>query len=184
MSILPLEANLAIFMAYGALGFSIFLIVLLSFAKEFKTRRAAITALFVLVMLTGYISFTDLLSRPKPVDIMTWDKPEAESAVVVGSYLIEKKAIYLLLLLEGEKEPRYYRYPWSKQMAEQLIQQQQDNRGNPIIMNFPFEWSWENREVPFFHPMPWPKAPQKEERKRDVIDLDQLAGGPVKSDVI
>ena len=81
--------------------------------------RAGAVLTTVLFVPIAYATLTVLLSKPKPVS-MEWFERNAERATVLGASLDEGKAIYLWLLLEGSKEPRFYVLPWQQQTAEQL----------------------------------------------------------------
>ncbi len=86
-----------------------------------------------------------------------------QEAKVLGSYILEGSGIYMWLLLPGAAEPRYYVLPWDEKTASALQRAIEDNahqHGGGIVMQLPFERSWDKRD-PVFHPLPQPKLPEK-----------------------
>jgi hypothetical protein len=118
-------------------------------------------------MPAAYASVTELLSRPKPVSL-EWAQRTAPQARVLGAKVVEGQAIFVFLELPDASEPRAYRLPWRRELAEQLQGAQQDaeERGGGVVMELPFdgkryEASLDERE-PVFH-APAPEAlPDKE----------------------
>ena len=83
---------------------------------RFKASVLAATALFAVVQ---FVALTDLLSRPKPIEL-AWPAPDEETTAVVASEAVEDVAIYLWLKEEGRVEPRSFVLPWNEDMARQL----------------------------------------------------------------
>ena len=81
-----------------------------------KISAVLTTALFIPAI---YLSYADLLSRPKPASLEWWNR-DASEATVVGSKLREGEAIYVWIELAETDEPRAYRLPWQQELAEQL----------------------------------------------------------------
>jgi hypothetical protein len=140
---------------------------LLASISIWAPRRLAIkgTALFTaaLFLPVAYLSFVDLLSKPKPVELEWW-LAEAEVATVLGSTLREDEGIYLWLQLPDAAEPRAYRLPWSRETAEQLqgAQREAEAQQGQLQMRRPFEPSLDSQE-PMFYATPQPALPPKDE---------------------
>jgi hypothetical protein len=81
-----------------------------------RTLAVVLTALLVPI---GYLSVTELLSQPKPMQ-HEWFKRHVDEATLLGVSLNEGQAIYLWLRLDDSLEPRYYVLPWQQQLAENL----------------------------------------------------------------
>ena len=124
--------------------------------------RVGALACAVLFMPLAYVGLTDLLSRPKPVSLEWWQGRTAE-ATVLSAQLREPDSMYLWLQLAGEPEPRAYRLPWSRDMAEQLQQalEEAEQNGTQARMRLPFEPSLDQRERKFYAP-PQPALPPKD----------------------
>ena len=141
---------------------------LLTLISLWTPRRLAVkgTALAtgVLLLPLSYASLTDLLSRPKPIDLGWW-QTHAEEATVLGSQLKEGQGIYVWLQLPDVAEPRSYVLPWSRATAEQLQAAEraaaQQQGGGSVQMRLPFEPSLEDRE-PLFYAKPQPAPPPKD----------------------
>ena len=81
-----------------------------------RTLAVVLTALFIPI---GYLSVTELLSQPKPMQ-HEWFKRRVDEATLLGVSVREGRAIYLWLRLDDSLEPRYYVLPWQQQLAEKL----------------------------------------------------------------
>ncbi|MFX4222134.1 MAG: hypothetical protein ACMVO3_14800 [Thalassobaculum sp.] len=102
-------------------------------------RIAAVVAATALIPIS-YIQFVEFLSRPKPQS-MEWMQRNVDAAEVLGVSLAEGEAIYMWLRLNGELEPRYYKFPWNLRLAEQLeedIDTAMQEQGKLVLRN-PFE---------------------------------------------
>ncbi len=122
-------------------------------------------ALLSATIVIGYVGLADLLSRPKPISL-EWVRASAKEAVVLGGVIKENEGIYLLLELPEFPEPRYYKLPWSRDLAEQFQEAMRESRrsGVPTRLRDPFEPSWDDREKKFYAP-PQPAAPPKEQQR-------------------
>ncbi|MGI9407978.1 MAG: hypothetical protein ACR2O4_16500 [Hyphomicrobiaceae bacterium] len=123
-----------------------------------KLIAVGVLALFLPL---SYWAFSELLSRPKPAGI-EWAQRAVPEAVVLGSSMIEDKAIYLWLRFAGQGEPRAYVLPWSKKLARQLhkAQQQGAANGRKVMMRKPFGSDLDRMERVFYsepHSSPPPK---------------------------
>ena len=173
-----INENVALFIFYASLGFTMFLTAWFGTHKWFnKWRTPALVVCFTIFLGISYVGLGELLGRAKPVDIMTWDRPDIESASIEGAFFIEGKAIYLWLMYEGLEAPRYYQFPWKRNMAEK-IQRGLNNKGKGDIrslgIKMPFQPSWDGRDFPDIYEIPWPMPPTKDERHQDIIDLNSI----------
>lgn len=123
-----------------------------------KICAVVATALFIP---TVYLSYADLLSRPKPASL-EWLHRDASEATVVGSKLREGDAIYLWIELADAAEPRAYRLPWEQELAKQLhgAQREAEANGTKVRMRMPFKERADEVE-PLFYAMPQPPLPPK-----------------------
>lgn len=141
------------------------LVACLAWIAIWSPRRPAIkmaaTGLATLALPLGYVALADLPGRPKPVRD-EWLLAHAEEAVVLGFELDEGRAIHLWLRLPELDEPRAYRLPWSRRLAQELQDagRAAERAGTQLAMRTPFEPSLDDRE-PRFYPLPQPAAPPK-----------------------
>jgi hypothetical protein len=127
-----------------------------------RRRRVLVSGFFAVLIAGLFFGYSDMLGRPKSTRLELMRSGD-EEAKVIGSYLIEGSGIYLWLLLPGASEPRYYVLPWDQKTASALQKAIEDNarsHGGGIVMQLPFERSWDKRD-PVFHPLPQPKLPEK-----------------------
>lgn len=127
-----------------------------------RKRRAAVSVFFALLLAGLFFGYSDMLGRPKSTRIEVLRSGDKE-ATVLGSYMLEGSGIYMWLLLPGTAEPRYYVLPWDQKTANALqkaIEENARQHGGGIVMQIPFERSWDKRD-PVFHPLPQPKLPEK-----------------------
>ena len=124
-----------------------------------KVSAVLATALFIP---TIYLSYADLLSRPKPASLEWWHRSASE-ATVVGSKLREGEAIYVWIEMADSDEPRAYRLPWQQEMAKQLFgaQREAEANGTKVQMRLPFADRTEDQE-PLFYALPQPPLPPKQ----------------------
>jgi len=110
---------------------------------------------------TIYLSYSDLLSRPKPVSLEWWQRDAAE-ATVVSAKLREGEAIYLWIELAELDEPRAYRLPWQQEIAKQLFgaQREAEANGTKVQMRLPFA-DRDDEAEPVFYAQPQPPLPPK-----------------------
>ncbi len=127
-----------------------------------RRRRAAVSVFFALLIAALFFGYSDMLGRPKSTRLEVLRSGDTE-AKVLGSYILEGRGIYMWLLLPGSSEPRYYVLPWDEKTASALQKAIEDNaqqHGGGIVMQLPFERSWDKRD-PVFHPLPQPGLPDK-----------------------
>ena len=120
--------------------------------------RVSALILFVIIVSCGMILCTVSLGVPKPAQI---EVVKAEKATIIAARLREGVAMYVLMMLPGNDEPRYYRLPWDQEMAQQLQKAlEQAGEDGTVEMTNPFEPTWD-RLQPKFYPKPQPKMPDK-----------------------
>lgn len=124
-----------------------------------KLSAVVATALFIPAI---YLSYADLLSRPKPVSIEWWHQ-DASEATVVASRLREGEAIYLWIEMADSDEPRAYKLPWQQQMAKELYGAQREAQamGTKVQMRLPFKDA-DRALDPVFYAQPQPPLPSKQ----------------------
>jgi len=169
--------SLVHFVLYATIGIAIFMVAMLGTYMKFRWKTPLMAVFFAIFMGVSYISLGELLGRPKPVEILFWGTPDVKEAKVMGQYLKKDHGIYLLLIYPGQSIPRYYQFPWNKDMAEALKrakdgQEMQENQG--VLIKYPFQPTHEDREFPEVYEIPWPAPPQKDEQRIQQIDLDAI----------
>jgi hypothetical protein len=127
--------------------------------------RVGAVALATLFLPTAWAAMSDLMSRPKPIDFEWWHQAEGE-ATVLSSQLREGDGVYLWLQISGAVEPRSYRLPWDRKLAEDLekARAEAEKNGTPMMMRMPFERTYDKRDRKFYT-MPQPALPDKPNRK-------------------
>ena len=126
--------------------------------------RGKVAALVVatLFLPLAYVSFANLLSRPKPI-ALEWAERDLAEATVVGSLLDEPNAIYFWLAFENQAAPRAYVLPWDDKLARQLhrAKQQAEAEGTRVRVQNPFVEEESDREK-LFHAEPRQPLPPKQ----------------------
>jgi len=128
--------------------------------KAWVRLAALVTAMaFVPV---AYVALAGLLSRPKPVGL-EWARQATREATVLGASIAEDRGIYLWLQFADLAEPRAYVLPWDRELAEELQEALREAERNDtgVVMNLPFEQSFDTRE-PRFYALPQPALPPKD----------------------
>lgn len=129
-----------------------------------RRLRVKVVALITtgLLLPLAYVSLSEMLSRPKPIEV-EWARNNLTEATVIGSRMEEGKAIYLWLELEGAEGPRAYALPWSEELARELhgAKRNAEANGTKVRMRKPFENSRDRREQ-MFYAQPQPPNPEKE----------------------
>jgi hypothetical protein len=174
--------QLALYILYAGVLFSIFMLALISTTAMFTNWRAPITVIFFITAAAiSYTALGELLGRPKPVDIMTWDKPDVKEARVLAQFHVPKKAIYLLLMYKGLTAPRYYQFPWSEEASRELKKAKEGVKAEAIqgiSLKNPFKKAavsgMDKRKFPEVHEIPWPMSPPKEMPAIEFQDLNTI----------
>jgi hypothetical protein len=138
--------------------------------------RVGAVALATLYLPTAWAAMSDLMSRPKPIDFEWWHQAEGE-ATVLSSQLREGDGVYLWLQISGAVEPRSYRLPWDRKLAEDLekARAEAEKNGTPMMMRMPFERTYDKRDRKFYA-MPQPALPDKPNRKGEEPAFYQRPG--------
>lgn len=140
---------------------AILLFVALALTVVAWKMRAPTASVFLLAALVAMVgTITENLSRPKP---LVWERrfdvPQTEA---LWWRLDEGRAIYMVMLLPEEPEPRFYVLPWSKKLAEDLnALRERQEKGSRVILTWPFEPSLEHRKPLVLHELPPPALPRK-----------------------
>jgi len=123
-----------------------------------------LTALGTMVLLlpVAYLSLTELLGRPKPVEL-EWSHSAFTDAKVLASDFREGAAIYLWLQADGTSVPRAYVLPWDLNVARQLYaaQQSAQSQGTPLRMRRKGPDQSDDDAEPMFYAAPQPRPPSK-----------------------
>lgn len=123
--------------------------------------------LVILIFPMGYITLSELLSRPKPLELVwrvdaiskaaqsvgiPWLFHDLKEAIVLNAQMHEGKAIYLWLSFDGVDEPRAYVLPWDEKLARQLqgARRNAEASGTRVKMRLPFENSLDRRDQVFY----------------------------------
>ena len=138
--------------------------------------RVGAVALATLFLPAAWAAMSDLMSRPKPIDFEWWHQAEGE-ATVLSSQLREGDGVYLWLQISGAVEPRSYRLPWDRKLAEDLekARAEAEKNGTPMKMRMPFERTYDKRDRKFYA-MPQPALPDKPNRKGEEPAFYQRPG--------
>jgi hypothetical protein len=138
--------------------------------------RVGAVARATLFLPTAWAAMSDLMSRPKPIDFEWWHQAEGE-ATVLSSQLREGDGVYLWLQISGAVEPRSYRLPWDRKLAEDLekARAEAEKNGTPMMMRMPFERTYDKRDRKFYA-MPQPALPDKPNRKGEEPAFYQRPG--------
>lgn len=115
--------------------------------RAFKSLALGCTALFLPL---SYFAINDLLSRPKPLQIVV-AKEHLHNAIVTASLMREDEAIYLWLQMPGVREPRAYQLPWNEQMAIELheAEREAEVEGTEVQMQLPEGDATDDDEMTF-----------------------------------
>lgn len=123
--------------------------------RKLWIRGASVIATAGLIIVS-YIGFSDLLSRPKPIHL-EWAMRTVTEARVLGASPREGEAIFVWLQIRGVTEPRAYRMPWSRELAQQLQDAAEQNRGTQtgVRMRSPFrnQIQKNNQKPAFYSPL-------------------------------
>ncbi len=129
----------------------------------------------------AYLSLSEMLSRPKPVD-SEWARRELAEATVIGSKMVEDEAIYVWLVIKGIEEPRAYTLPWSEKLARQLhgARRSAEASGAKVKMRKPFEQSNDKRER-IFYAAPQTPPPEKQRPVENPLQYQRSQADPDSS---
>jgi len=117
----------------------------------------------------AYMSFNDILSRPKPAQLETLVNGK-DDLTVLSSIMREDEAIYLWLQLPDAREPRSFQLPWSEATAKELHKatQEAEDTGTAVKMTQPQEKT-EDTQQPVFYAQPQEPPPEKQIEEDEAI---------------
>lgn len=148
---------------------------------RFPIKKQVTLVAYLILLGTIFQSTVDLLSRPRPVEIMLkYHRPNPEVADMLSVFMKEDDYIMMLLNWEGLEYPRYFRFPWSDEMAEQIRGAIQGGRekGTGVEMFYPFDDSLDRREHPWARNPPVPKqGPRKQENEPEIFEYNHPSRG-------
>ncbi|WGF86237.1 hypothetical protein [Marinivivus vitaminiproducens] len=146
-----------------ALGLAAMLSSISIWAPRRLSTKVAALGTACLFLPVAYLSFVNLLSKPKPVDLEWWQQ-HVEEVDVLGSQIREEEGIFLYIQMPDVSEPRSYVLPWNRDLAEQLqaAMREAEQNGGGLRMRLPFEPSLDDRE-PKFYALPQPMLPPKDQ---------------------
>lgn len=124
--------------------------------------RTVSASLYVVLLGLVYGGAVEMLGQPKPVRL-EWRSDMAE-ADLLGASLKEGQAIYVLLQFPDAAAPRYYEFPWSQKMAEQIQKAQREGQANGtgVKMKTAKGQAGDDPREPMFYAMPQPALPDKD----------------------
>ena len=131
------------------------------------------------LMVRAYVGFSELLSKPKPVGL-EWGMRSVADARLLGASAREGEAIFVWLQIQGVAEPRSYRLPWNRDMAEQLESASREARANrtSVRVRRPFGTVTRDREEePTFYAAPRAPRPVKPAASQGIVVLDPRQRG-------
>ncbi len=165
----------ALFAALGGLAFILANIAVWS-PRKLRVKVSALAAAAIFLP-ASYLSLSEMLGRPKPVET-EWFRRAASEATVVGSQMQKGKAIYVWLSIEGIDEPRAYALPWSEGLARQLhgARRASNSNGSPVRMRLPFERSLDRQER-MFYASPRPPPPVKQVPVQNPLNFQRSQTG-------
>lgn len=104
----------------------------------------------------------EMMGYAKP-SVLELSKRSTEESRVISAFIHENEAIYIWMVLPGEKEPRAYKYPYSLEMAKELYEAltEAGESGQGMLMGHPFD-STDGTEEQMFYPDPVPSSPNKQ----------------------
>ena len=126
------------------------------------------------VMALGYVGYSELLSKPKPVGL-EWGMGSVAEAELLGASTREGEAIYVWLQIPGLDEPRAYTMPWNREVAQQLESANREARANrPVVrVRRPFgEATRGARDQSVFYAAPRKARQLKALETQDTVVLD------------
>lgn len=126
-------------------------------------RKWPIVATLPVMYAIGFLIMGQALGQPKPAWFTHIVRGEAE---VLGVGYDEGKWVYLLLLWQGETEPRYYRMPWvdgkrESQLADDMAAVKREGKGRRVKIKFDKDGGWAVGQEKDDQLHPAPPQPQK-----------------------
>ena len=150
------------------------LITSLSFWSRKRIKFKLIT-LFIgmLCFVTLYFSLIEILSRAKPKNLEVLNK-YADELTLLHVNWIEGEALYLLVLIEDDKEPRLYKFPWNAAQAQEFDEALEKGRedGEEVKIANPFYTSNTEERKTLIYSSPAKPLPEKEAPSVGITSYD------------
>tara|TARA_Y100001935_G_scaffold143823_1_gene118813 strand:- start:12 stop:581 length:570 start_codon:yes stop_codon:yes gene_type:complete len=158
--------------------FTLVIIISSVIAISFWARKALKYKIFCLSLgfisfFLIYISFLEILSRPKPKELELLNRYLEELTLLHVSWT-EGKAIHILVQIEGLKEPRLYKFPWDPIQAQEFDEALEKGRenGEEVRISNPFYDSNVEERKTLIYSAPAKPLPKKEEPKVGITAYD------------
>ncbi len=143
--------------AVAVLGLAVFGLACLVIAAPVSAFRRGL-ALLIFVAAIAAVSFGVEVVLGNPRDVGISLVARAPASAVLYSRASETEGI--LLLLDDDPRPVYYRLPWDEETAAALHNAARQAEASGHALMFRYEPSIENRK-PRFYTLPTPALPQK-----------------------
>lgn len=158
---------------FGAFTVAVFLLCLLvAWSRRDKLLRWSLMCIALTILPVAYfLVWPAVLSFPREM-ASEWYYRHVKEVRVAGVYIAEGKAIYLLLVIPGVLEPRYYSIPWgdeARNLAESLqeaLESKDAKRG--VIIENPFQPSLEREKPLTARPLPQTRPPPKQQPRAPI----------------
>lgn len=147
--------------------------------KQSFFGRMVMILLFVITMGLVFLSYEELRSRPKPVNIEIFYRDVDVVEVFSAKVDYKNEKVYLLLKFPDIDEPRYYTFPYDQafvQLLSDALRKGKATKGR-VMMKNPFTGSDSTGEEQVFYAAPQKRQPNKIlvkpplEYKQDNLDL-------------
>ena len=140
--------------------------------KEVKYKIISIT-LGLLSYFISYGTMLEILSRPKPKNLELLNKYANELTLLHVNW-VEGEAIFLLVQLDGLKEPRLYKFPWNASQAQEYDEALEKGRenGEEVKIANPFYPTNAEERKTLIYTAPAKPLPPKEAPKTGITSYD------------
>ena len=153
------------------------LIVSFSFWSRKRIKvKVIILCTGIFCFITIYFSLIEILSRAKPKNLEVLNK-YADELTLLHVNWIEGEAIYLLVLIEDDIEPRLYKFPWNASQAQEFDEALEKGRedGEEVKIANPFYSSNTEERKTLIYSSPAKPLPEKEEPTVGITSYDPEA---------
>lgn len=164
---------------YIATGLVLMITAIMMLLPDFRYKKASVVSTFVGLLVLIFFAFANLTGHPRPVYVMMV-KPDVDIASVEAYHLKKDEYIMLLLKWDDIPYPLYFKFPWDKKRAEELLKAERDSKalGAPgMLVERPFEKSLEQRKSPWAHPTPIPKMQHDKENEPEILEYEHPSQG-------
>ena len=153
------------------------IIVSFSFWSRKRIKlKVVILSIGLFCFLIIYLSLIEILSRAKPKNLEVLNK-YADELTLLHVNWIEGEAIYLLVLIEDDIEPRLYKFPWNAAQAQEYDEALEKGRedGEEVKIANPFYSSNTEERKTLIYSSPAKPLPEKEEPSVGITSYDPEA---------